>query len=142
MSNSSINRITLIGNVGQDAELRTTQSGEPFAYFRVATNDSYKDSRGQWHTSTEWHTIKVRNKSSNRAASSIRKGALIYIEGKIKSFKSKDNRTLWEIEASTWHLLDKESDHSTGQKPDPFLPPEPLSQSHSPSAWGDGFTRR
>jgi len=137
-----INKVTLIGNVGQDAELRTTQSGQPFAYFRVATHENYQDSRGQWQKSTEWHTIKVWDKSSNRAASSIRKGAKIYIEGQLKSFKGKDDKTLWEIRANTWRLLDKEPDHSTGQKPDPFLPPEPLSQSHNPSAWGDGFTRR
>ena len=135
-----INKVTLIGNVGQDAELRTTQSGQPFAYFR--THENYQDSRGQWQKSTEWHTIKVWDKSSNRAASSIRKGAKIYIEGQLKSFKGKDDKTLWEIRANTWRLLDKEPDHSTGQKPDPFLPPEPLSQSHNPPSWGDGFTRR
>ena len=139
---SSVNSITLIGNVGQDAELRTTQNGEPYAYFRVATHESYQDPRGQWQKSTEWHTVKVWNKSSNRAASSIRKGALIYIEGQLRSFKGKDDKTLWEIKANTWRLLDKKPDHSHGQKPDPLLPPEPLSQSHSPSAWGDGFTRR
>jgi single-strand DNA-binding protein len=137
-----INKVTLIGNVGQDAELRTTQSGQPFAYFRLATNESYQDSRGQWHTSTEWHTIKVWDKSSNRAAATIRKGARVYIEGQLKSFKGKDEKMLWEVKATTWRLLDKEPDHSPGQKPDPFLPPEPLSQSHNPSAWGEGFTRR
>ncbi|MGA1712893.1 MAG: single-stranded DNA-binding protein [bacterium] len=138
-----INKVTLIGNVGQDAELRTTQSGQPFAYFRLATNESYQDSRGQWHTSTEWHTIKVWDKSSNRAAATIRKGARVYIEGQLKSFKGKDEKMLWEVKATTWRLLDKEPDHSPGQKPDPFLPPEPPSNNmHTPSQWGEGFTRR
>jgi single-strand DNA-binding protein len=128
-----INKITLIGNIGQDAELRTTQSGDPFAYFRLATNKGYKDSQGNWQKATEWHSVKVWGAGSNRAASMLKKGALVYIEGQLVSYqKSKDASTLWEIRAQTWRLLD--------QKPDQLLPPEPTynQQPFSHSPWGNG----
>ena len=128
-----INRVTLIGNLGQDAELRTTQGGQPYAYFRVATNESYKDSQGNWQKATEWHSVKVWGAGSNRAASMLKKGARVYVEGQLKSFKSKDDHTLWEIRATTWRALDRE--------PDQLLPPEPPynQQPFSPSPWGNGF---
>jgi single-strand DNA-binding protein len=131
-----INRVTLIGNLGQDAELRTTQGGKPYAYFRIATNGGYQDSQGNWQNTTEWHSIKVWGAGSNRAASMLKKGALVYVEGELKSFKSKDNHNLWEVKAATWRLLDRE--------PDQLLPPEPTynQQPFSPSPWGNGFQKK
>jgi len=129
-----INRITLVGNVGQDAELRTTQSGQPYAYCRVATNESYKDAQGSWQQSTEWHTVKIWGQSSNRAASTIKKGLKVYIEGSLRSFKDKSGNTLWEVKADVWKLLD-------APKNDYLLPPEPA-QPTTPSPWGQGFTNR
>jgi hypothetical protein len=63
----------------------------------------------------------------------LKKGARVYVEGQLKSFKSKDDHTLWEVRATTWRALDRE--------PDQLLPPEPPynQQPLSPSPWGNGF---
>ena len=79
-----INRITLCGNVGQDAELRQTQSGQPYAYFRMATHESYKDATGMWQKSTEWHSCKVWGNSAHRAAAQLTKGVKVHVEGQLK----------------------------------------------------------
>ncbi len=52
-----INKITLIGNIGADAEEVITQAGSKYTKFTVATNERYTDPQGQWQTSTEWHTV-------------------------------------------------------------------------------------
>ncbi len=110
-----INKVTLIGNLGQDAELRTTQGGQPYAYFRVATNESYKDSQGNWQKATEWHSVKVWGAGSNRAASMLKKCARVYVEGPLKRFKSKDDPPLWAVRSTTLTAPDRH--------PAPLLPP-------------------
>ena len=131
-----INQVTLIGNLGDNAELRTTQSGTPYTYARLATNENYKDGQGNWQTSTEWHSIKIWGNSSNRAAQVLVKGKRVYVQGQLKSHQNQEGKRFWEVRVDTWRVLDKEA-----QKEDKFLPPEP-SYSHNPSPFGEGFTRR
>jgi len=127
-----INQVTLIGNLGDDAELRTTQSGTPYTYARLATNENYKDGQGNWQTSTEWHTLKIWGQSSNRAAQVLKKGKRVFAQGKLKSHTNTENKRFWEVRVDTWRLLETE---------DKLLPPEPT-YSHNPSSFGEGWNRR
>jgi single-strand DNA-binding protein len=131
-----INQVTLVGNLGDNAELRTTQSGTPYTYARLATNENYKDRQGNWQKSTEWHSIKIWGNSSNRAAQVLVKGKKVYVQGQLKSHQNQEGKRFWEVRVDTWFVLDKED-----KKEDQFLPPEP-SYSHNPSPFGEGFTRR
>jgi single-strand DNA-binding protein len=103
-----INKVTLIGNTGRDAETRTLENGTQVCSFSVATTESYKDKNDQWQDQTEWHNVVVWRPSQNVA--SLPKGAKVYIEGKItyRKYKDKDgnDRTTTDIVASTVRRLD------------------------------------
>lgn len=84
-----LNRVMLIGNLGKDPELRTTESGVPKANFTLATNENYKDRNGNWVKSTEWHDIVMWRGLAERAKV-LRKGMLVYVEGKLTHRKWQD----------------------------------------------------
>ena len=119
---ASINRITLIGNVGQAPELKAAGSGQ-YARWTMATNENYQDRQGTWKTDTEWHSIKLWGRGAERAVTQIKKGSLIYVEGALRSFEYEGKR-LWEVKALTWRLLDGRSDE---QAPGELLGPESTS---------------
>ena len=77
-----LNKVTLIGNLGKDPEIRSLESGVSRANFTLATNESYKDRSGNWQKSTEWHDI-VMWRSMAERAKVLKKGMLVYIEGKL-----------------------------------------------------------
>jgi single-strand DNA-binding protein len=78
-----VNRVILIGNLGKDPEVRTLESGAMVARLRVATSENYKDRSGEWQTSTEWHDVILWRALAERAQSQLRKGDLVYIDGKL-----------------------------------------------------------
>jgi single-strand DNA-binding protein len=98
----------LIGNIGKDAELLTTQSGSKFCKFTLATNERYTDSQGQLQISTEWHTVKIWGPQGERAVSKCRKGRRCYVEGKLTSYEGNDGKKFWEIRCYTWRILDSD----------------------------------
>lgn len=106
-----INKVTLIGNVGQDPDIRTLENGTQVGRFSLATNESYKDKGGEWQTQTEWHNVVVWRELAERAAQSLKKGGLVYVEGKIQARKYTDKegveRVSVDILASTFRLLEK-----------------------------------
>jgi single-strand DNA-binding protein len=82
---SSVNKSILIGRVGQDPELRYTADGTPVATFSLATSESYKQKDGSKKEVTEWHRLVAWRKLGEVAGQYVRKGSLLYIEGKIQS---------------------------------------------------------
>ena len=86
-----INKIELIGHVGQDPELRDA-NGTPVCKFSVATKESWKDKAGEWQNKTEWHNVVVWRDLADRTAKYIKKGMLVYIEGKMtyRKYQNKD----------------------------------------------------
>ena len=103
-----INKVLLIGNIGKDAELLTTQSGSKFCKFTLATNERYTDSQGQLQPSPEWHTIKIWGPQGERAVAKCRKGRRCYVEGKLTSYEGTDNKRFWEVRCYTWRILDSD----------------------------------
>lgn len=79
-----INKIILVGNVGKDPEIRSTQSGSEIASFSLATSESYKDKNGEKQTITQWHNVSVFGKTVNIIKSYVKKGSKLYLEGSIK----------------------------------------------------------
>lgn len=81
--NSMKNRVTLIGNLGQDPEIRTTENGKKVAHFTLATNDGFKNSDGQKVTETTWHNIIAWNGLAETATRFLKKGKEVAVEGRI-----------------------------------------------------------
>lgn len=89
---SSINKAILIGNLGKDPEIRTTQDGREVANLTLATSESWKDkSTGERKEKTEWHKISVFNEGLVGVVKSyLKKGSKVYIEGAIQTKKWTD----------------------------------------------------
>lgn len=89
---SSLNQVQLIGNLGQDPEIRHTQDGSPIAQLSVATTESWKDKAGQWQDRTQWHRIVVFNEHlAKYAGERLKKGQKIFIQGALQNRKWTDN---------------------------------------------------
>jgi single-strand DNA-binding protein len=78
----SLNKISLIGNLGQDAETRFTQSNKAVTSFSVATTHSYKGQDGNWISETTWHSV-VSWELPDFLKNSLKKGAKFYVEGRL-----------------------------------------------------------
>ena len=125
-----INEITIIGNIGADAQDLTTAAGKRFTKFTVATNDRYADPQGQWQTSTEWHTVKVWGAQAQNAFQRCKKGKKVYVKGKMTSYKSETDTRLWEVRCYTFRILDKDD------REEVQVHHKPQSQFQTPSAFG------
>ena len=105
-----LNKVTLIGNLGKDPEIQALESGVSRANFTVATNESYKDRNGAWQKSTEWHDI-VMWRSMAERAKVLKKGMLVYLEGKLthRKWTDKEGRDHYstEITADVLRILEK-----------------------------------
>lgn len=78
-----INKVILVGHLGKDPILRSTASGVPVATFSMATSESYKDDKGEWQNKAEWHNIVVWRERAETVAKYLKKGSLVYVEGKM-----------------------------------------------------------
>lgn len=81
----SLNRVTLLGNLGQDPEVRATTKGASVTNLRVATNDGYTDKDGQRQEQTEWHRVVVWGKAAEASAKFLKKGSSVLIEGRLQT---------------------------------------------------------
>lgn len=88
---SGINKVILVGNVGKDPEVRHLEGGATVAKFPLATSESYKKADGTKVDTTEWHNIVMWRGLAETAEKYVRKGNLIYIEGKIRTRTWEDN---------------------------------------------------
>ena len=86
---SSLNKVTLIGNLGKDPEIRTTGDGKEIANFSIATSETWKDkTTGEKKDKTEWHRIVCFNEGLTRVIKSyVKKGSKIYVEGQLQTKK-------------------------------------------------------
>jgi single-strand DNA-binding protein len=77
------NNVKLIGHLGKDPEIRTFESGKKMATFSLATNDSYKNQKGEKVEDTQWHTLVIWGKLADVAGQYLKKGSEIAVEGKL-----------------------------------------------------------
>jgi single-strand DNA-binding protein len=105
----SVNKVILVGRLGRDPETRYTGGGQAVANFSVATDETYKDRNGERQKRTEWHKIVVWGKQAEIAQQYLKKGSLIFIEGRIQSREWQDKegqkRTSFEIVANNFRML-------------------------------------
>jgi single-strand DNA-binding protein len=81
----SVNRVTLLGNVGKDPEIRSTPGGTMVANLTLATSDRQKDAQGNWQDRTEWHNLVAFTRTAEIVRDYVKKGSKLYIEGKIQT---------------------------------------------------------
>lgn len=114
-----LNRIMLIGNLGNDPEVRHLEGNVSVARISVATNENYKDKNGEWQTQTEWHTVIAWRALAERVEKQLKKGMLVYVEGKLthRKYQDKDNndRYVTEIVANTIRILEKREGRPTDE---------------------------
>lgn len=88
----SLNKVQLIGNVGQEPEIRFTQDGRPIATLSIATSETWNDKQGQKQEKTEWHRVVAFGKLAEIIQQYVRKGSKLYIEGKLQTQKWTDKQ--------------------------------------------------
>src|SRR5437879_10990297 len=89
-SSMSVNKVILVGRLGRDPETRYTGGGQAVANFSVATDESYKDKNGERQKRTEWHRITAWGKLAEICQQYLKKGTMVYIEGRIQSREWQD----------------------------------------------------
>ena len=117
----SVNRATLIGNLGKDPELRYTSSGVAVATFSVATSESWKDQDGNQKEQTQWHNLVAWRKLAEVCSEYLKKGSKVYIEGRIqyRTYDGKDGvkRYVTEIVIDQLVMLDSRAAAQTPEEP-------------------------
>jgi single-strand DNA-binding protein len=115
----SVNKVILVGRLGRDPETRYTGAGQAVGNFSLATDETYKDRNGERQKRTEWHRITVWGKQAEIAQQYLKKGSLVYVEGRIQSREWQDKegqkRTSYDIVATNFRMLGGRGDNaSTG----------------------------
>jgi single-strand DNA-binding protein len=101
------NKVQLIGNLGNAPEVKTTESGKKLARFSVATNESYRNAKGEKVTETTWHNLVAWGKVADIAEKYLTKGKEVAIEGKLinNSYTDKDGNKRYSTEVQVNEIL-------------------------------------
>ena len=136
----SVNKVILVGRLGRDPEVRYTSAGQPVANFSLATDETYKDRAGERQKRTEWHKIVVWGKQAEIAQKYLRKGSLIFLEGRIQTREYTDRdqnkRTSFEIVCSNFRMLGGRGD---GAPTGGGGAPGEEAETHAPAAPAEEF---
>jgi len=123
---SSLNKVMLIGRLGQDPEVRYTQSNTAVATLNLATNERYRDSNGEYQDRTEWHRVVAWGRTAEVCQQYLTKGSLIYVEGPLQTREWEDNqgqkRYTTEVKALQMTMLDSRGGNSGGMGNAPSAP--------------------
>jgi single-strand DNA-binding protein len=126
----SVNKVILVGRLGRDPETRFTPNGQAVCNFSLATDESYKDRAGERQKRTEWHRIVLWGKLAELAQQYLKKGSLIYLEGRIQSRQWDDRegqkRTSFEIVANTMKFLGARGEAAAAAGAGASLMPTPM----------------
>ncbi len=113
-----INKVILVGNLGNDPEVRYTPAGAAVTTISLATTDSWKDKEGNKQEKTEWHRVVFFSRLAEIAGEYLKKGSQVYIEGKLRTNKWQDkdgnDRYTTEIMANEMQMLGGRGDSGSG----------------------------
>lgn len=113
---ASVNKCIIVGNLGRDPEVRYMQNGDAVCNFSMATTDSWKDKAGAKQERTEWHNIVMYRKLAEIAGEYLKKGATVYIEGRLQTrkwtTKEGQDRYTTEIIADQMQMLGSRLTHT------------------------------
>jgi len=131
MAQRGVNKVILVGNIGQDPELRTFPDGGCIVNCSLATSETWNDKQtGEKKERTEWHRIVFRNKLAEIVSQYLTKGSKIYAEGSLRTRKWQDNngndQYSTEVHVMQMQMLDTRSSNSESSQE-----PVPASQPHS-----------
>ena len=122
-----INKVIIVGNLGQDPESKTFPDGGAMTHISVATSESWKDKQtGQQQERTEWHRIVFNGKLAEIAQQYLRKGSKVYVEGSLRTRKWQDKQTgqdrySTDIVAREMQMLDSQA-ASSSNPDDDYMP--------------------
>ena len=120
MAKKGVNRVILVGNLGQDPEVRWMANGDAVANFTVATSESWKDQQGQIQERTEWSRIVIYKKLAEVVGQYLRKGSKVYLEGRLQTREWQDQqgqkRYTTEIVCHEMQMLDGKSQGGNQQQ--------------------------
>ena len=104
---SSLNKAMIIGNLGQDPDVRYTQQNTAVATLNIATNERFRDSNGDLQERTEWHRVVAWGKLAEICQSYLKKGSKVYIEGPIqtRSWEDKDGQKRYTTEVKALNMV-------------------------------------
>ena len=127
MAQHGVNKVILIGNLGQDPEIRYMQNGKAVANLSIATSESWNDQQGQKQEKTEWHRITAYDKLAEIIGEYVKKGSKIYVEGKLQTRKWQDqqgqDKYTTEVIINQMQMLDGKKDGgNSGQSSQPARP--------------------
>lgn len=123
MQKNSVNKVILIGNLGQDPEGRFTPQGTAVTNLSVATNESWKDQSGEIQERTEWHRVVMYGRMAETANEYMKKGQMVYVEGRLQTREWEDKnqvkRKTTEIRCDNFTMLGRRGDANAqgGGKP-------------------------
>lgn len=103
----SVNKVILVGNLGDDPQLRYTGSGTAVCNMRIATNESYKDPNGEWQEKTEWHNVVAWARLAEICNEYLKKGSQAYFEGSIQTrqYEDKEGNTRYSTEVKLRDMM-------------------------------------
>ena len=123
MQKNSVNKVILVGNLGQDPEGRFTPQGTAVTNLSVATNESWKNQNGELQDRTEWHRVVMYGKMAETANEYMHKGQMVYVEGRLQTNEWEDQnqikRKTTEIKCDNFTMLGRRGDTSTQAKNQP-----------------------
>ena len=132
---AGVNKVIIVGHLGNDPEIRTMPNGDAVANISVATSESWNDrNTGERREVTEWHRIVFYRRQAEICGEYLRKGSQVYVEGRLKTRKWQDqngqDRYTTEIQGDVLQMLDSRSDRQSGGYA-PVAQPSYPSQSQS-----------
>jgi single-strand DNA-binding protein len=106
----SLCKVSLIGNLGRDPEMRYTPDGRPVTQFSVAVNRNSKNQAGEWVEETEWFRITVWGNQAERTAENLKKGSKIYVEGRFRTreWEAQDGQKRTALEVTADNVINLE----------------------------------
>jgi len=123
MQKGSVNKVVLVGHLGGDPETRFTASGAAVANFNLATNESWRDANSEIQDKTEWHRCVMFGKSAELGGDLLKKGQLVYVEGKLqtRNWEDKDGvkRYTTEVLCEMFTMLGRKMDNEGGAQQAP-----------------------
>lgn len=139
----NLNKVMLIGRLGRDPEIRYTKSGDAVANFSIATSENFKDRSGNKQERTEWHNIVAWARLADFAQNYLKKGKLIYVEGKMQTRDWTDTQNVkhykTEVKADIINFMEPrgESDRQAQGGGDSYGPPPEQGQGQNQSQGQD-----
>ena len=135
---AGINKVILVGNLGNDPEVRALENGTKVATLSLATSESYTDKDGNRQEQTEWHRVVYWRKTAEVVEKYLKKGSKIYVEGRLKtrSWTDKDNVTRYttEIVGDRMQMLDRREGGGGNYPPSPGASDAPAQPQSAASA--------